>query len=268
MEYHPKISVVTPSYNQAAFLDRTILSIVSQNYPNLEYIVMDGGSTDGSIEIIKKYAKYITYWTSAPDHGQADAIANGFEKATGDIFCWINSDDMLMPDALQYVADRFLRNPQRQWLVGSTVVVDEEDIIFGYRKSFPLWTSRIVFSSGQGTAQPGCFWQKELYKKVGGINRDRQFCMDYELFAKFICVAKPMWTAKVLGVFRLQPESKTSKMDEVRVQENRLVREMYKESIPVLEARCYTLLKILWDIIPLNVSFSSQKLTIPKMGGI
>ncbi len=107
----PKISIVTPSYNQAEFLERTILSVLNQNYPNLEYIIIDGGSTDGSVEIIKKYEKFLAYWVSEKDKGQADAINKGFKRATGDIVAWQNSDDTYSPDALQSVAGFFRQNP-------------------------------------------------------------------------------------------------------------------------------------------------------------
>ena len=91
---YPKISIVTPSFNHAQFLEETILSVISQNYPDLEYIIIDGGSTDGSVEIIKKYEQYLTYWISEPDNGQSDALNKGFTRATGDIYGWLNSDDL------------------------------------------------------------------------------------------------------------------------------------------------------------------------------
>lgn len=116
---YPKISIITPSFNQGKFLEGTILSVLNQNYPNLEYIIMDGGSTDNSIEIIKKYVDKLTYWQSKPDDGQSAAINEGFRHATGEIFCWLNSDDQYTEGALKIVGEYFTNHPECQWLCGS-----------------------------------------------------------------------------------------------------------------------------------------------------
>src|SRR5215204_5758135 len=108
----PKISIVTPSYNQAEFIEETILSVINQNYPNLEYIVIDGGSTDGSVEIIKKYEQYFSYWVSEPDKGHADALNKGFAKATGEVMAWINSDDKYFPWTFATVAEVYSQFPE------------------------------------------------------------------------------------------------------------------------------------------------------------
>jgi glycosyltransferase involved in cell wall biosynthesis len=108
----PKISIVTPSFNQGRFIEKTILSVIEQDYPNLEYIIIDGGSTDESVEIIKKYEKHLAYWVSEPDRGQSHAINKGFERATGEIFGWLNSDDWYHPGALKALAEAFAANPE------------------------------------------------------------------------------------------------------------------------------------------------------------
>ncbi len=134
----PKISIVTPSYNQAEFLERTILSVLNQNYPNLEYIIIDGGSTDGSVEIIKKYEKYLSYWVSEKDRGQAHALNKGFEKATGDLVGWQNSDDIYLPGAFRKVAEVYRNNPNYDVYFGNIYFIAEEDNIIRDLKFSPL----------------------------------------------------------------------------------------------------------------------------------
>ena len=115
---YPRISIVTPSFNQGKYIEQTIQSVLSQNYPNLEYIIIDGGSTDGTVEIIKKYEQQLTYWISEPDKGQTDAINKGFAKCTGEIFNWINSDDYYSPNSLHIVAEVFSENPTAKVVCG------------------------------------------------------------------------------------------------------------------------------------------------------
>ena len=120
----PRISIVTPSYNQGRFIEETIQSVLGQGYPNVEYIIIDGGSTDNTVEIIRKYAKHLTYWVSEPDRGQSHAINKGLARCTGDLFGWINSDDVLMPGALEVVAEAWRRRPGRI-ISGATSIFDE-----------------------------------------------------------------------------------------------------------------------------------------------
>ena len=125
----PRISIVTPSYNQAEFLEKTILSILNQNYPNLEYIIIDGVSTDGSVEIIKKYERYLAYWISERDNGQADAINKGFKIATGDFIAWQNSDDVYLPGSFFKVIEKFEKYPNPDIVFGNVYLINESDEI-------------------------------------------------------------------------------------------------------------------------------------------
>ena len=120
----PKISIITPSYNQGEFLERTILSVIEQNYPNLEYIIIDGGSTDGSVDIIQKYADKLAYWISEKDNGQTHAINKGFKKATGEIVAWLNSDDELCEGALMAVASVFMEHDEADFVFGNQYSID------------------------------------------------------------------------------------------------------------------------------------------------
>ena len=120
----PKISVITPSYNQAQFLERTIRSVIEQDYSNREYIIIDGGSSDASADIIRRYADRLTYWVSEKDNGQAHAINKGFAKASGNLLCWLNSDDFYEPDTLPFIADYFKSNPEVDVVCGGTCQVD------------------------------------------------------------------------------------------------------------------------------------------------
>ena len=131
MARYPKISIITPSYNQGQFLEQTILSILSQDYPNLEYIIMDGGSSDNSVEIIRKHEDNLTYWVSEPDKGQSDAINKGFQRATGDILTWLNSDDYYLPGTLHTVAEYFTQHPDVECIYGDLqVVASNGDLLY------------------------------------------------------------------------------------------------------------------------------------------
>ena len=159
----PKISIVTPSYNQGQYLEKTIRSVLEQGYPNLEYIIIDGGSTDHSVEIIKRYEKYLKYWESEADRGQSHAINKGFEHATGDLFAWLNSDDYYMDDVFQRVAEIYQANLDAGAFIGAGQFVNELGEVTGYReptdvclKSLYKWMNIFHFM------QPSCFLLKRL----------------------------------------------------------------------------------------------------------
>lgn len=206
---HLKISVITPSYNQGVFLERTILSVLNQNYPNLEYIICDGGSTDNSIEIIKKYANNIAWWCSEKDKGQSDGINKGMHHATGDIVCWINSDDILLPGTLLTVNKFFNDHPDTTFANGSTIEIDKEDHILKFNR---IVMSHFFFRHGcYNISQPGMFWRRSLFDNIGYLDETFHAKMDVEwLIRTYRSGVKVRRINKNLGAIRIYPETKTS----------------------------------------------------------
>jgi len=225
----PKISIVTPNKNGAKFLEACMLSILSQQYPNLEYIVIDGGSTDGSVEIIKKYEKRLSCWISQPDKSPADAVNKGFQRATGTIMAWLNSDDLLFPGSLKIVADIFTSFPEVQWLMGRPTYVDAGGNIikkffinkeltprppFVTESMFTAWTrwSKHRFYNNDFLAiqQESTFWTRSLWEKCGSkMNVDTLAC-DFDLWLRFFDHAQLYTTTAALGGFRYHSEGQLS----------------------------------------------------------
>jgi glycosyltransferase involved in cell wall biosynthesis len=227
-----KISIITPSYNQSRFLERTILSIINQNYSNLEYIIIDGGSTDNSVEIIKKYENEITYWISEKDKGQSDAINKGMRKATGDIVCWINSDDILLPGALTKIAKLANNNPDCDIFMGRTIRIDDNDKITFFNitpKMTPFFYKRGVFFF----AQQSWFWKRSIFDTVGYLNIERHACMDMDFFMRQLQAGfKIAFTPKHLGAMRIYTGTKTSldsgEGDNIWVKDRKIMKEFYQ----------------------------------------
>ena len=183
MKNIPTISIITPSYNQGEFLEKTIQSILNQGYPNLEYIIMDGGSSDGSVEIIKRYASELTHWESKKDAGQSDAIHRGFKYCSGDLIGWVNSDDILLPNALNSFAKAYVDYDRPDFISGGSILINSEGNILKNIFKFPS----IYGTKGKMTyekitkrrfrfLQPGCLWSRTAYYDVGGINSEMNFC--------------------------------------------------------------------------------------------
>jgi len=227
----PRISIVTPSYNQGQFLERTILSVLNQNYPNLEYIIMDGGSTDGSVEIIRKYEMYLAYWVSEKDDGQSHAIKNGFAKSTGKILAWLNSDDVYLPGTLLRVGRTFREKPNIDVVYGNKYLTDEEDRIIGERRltpCIPFVSTPGFLYGGFGVYQPASFWATDLYDRVGEIDPSFVHCMDNDLFARFaLAHARLKFVREYFTGFRIHRDSKTSTLRLIAKKERQVVRAKY-----------------------------------------
>lgn len=205
----PRISIVTPSYNQAAFLEDTIHSVLSQDYPNLEYIVVDGGSTDGSVDIIRRYEKYLAYWVSEKDRGAADAIAKGFSRATGTILAYLNSDDLYLPGSLHAIVET-MRDPAVDVAYGNTYWIDSSGNILGERRQTPFVRMGYLYG-GFDLQQPATFWRRDLYSKCGGMDPSYQFAFDTDLFTRFATHgARFKHVNKFVASFRIHPQSKSS----------------------------------------------------------
>ncbi len=181
----PRISVITPSYNQGQFLERTIRSVLMQGYPNLEYIIVDGGSSDGSVEIIRKYEKHLAYWQSEPDRGQSHAINKGLKISTGKIICWLNSDDYYLPDTLKTVAESLADGTGVFALVGHCLKVFTDGRPPKLEKGeYKDRRSLLKFWNGYTMPQSSIFWRREVFDRVGLLNEDEHYIMDFDYWAR------------------------------------------------------------------------------------
>lgn len=197
-----KISVVTPNFNCIDYLEQTILSVISQGYPNLEYILVDGGSTDGCLEVIERYYSHFTHVISEPDNGHADALNKGFSLATGDVLCWINSDDLLLPGSLTIVDRVFSTFEQVQWITGIPSVADEAGSIQRYPKRIWSW-QRFLCGDFRHIQQESTFWRRSLWNDCGGrLNTDLKLANDFDLWLRFFRRAALHTVEAELGCFR------------------------------------------------------------------
>lgn len=206
----PRVSIVTPSFNQARFIERTIRSVLNQGWPNLEYIVIDGASTDGSREIIRRYEPYLTRWVSEPDRGQTDAIIKGLGQATGEYVTWVCSDDVLFPGSLERMAGALAAHPEAGIVYGGVAFIDEEDRILKVRSYPDMDLTKLLYERHSTVAQPSSLIRRKTLDEAGGLDRTLAYCMDYDLWIRLLRVSGCVNLGEtVLSGYRLHTRSKT-----------------------------------------------------------
>lgn len=207
----PRISIITPSFNQAEFLERTILSVLGQDYPNLEYIVIDGGSTDGSVEIIRKYENRLAYWVSEKDRGQSHAINQGLQRATGDWLAWQNSDDVFYPDAFRRVALAAGRHPKAKLIIGDINLIDESDNVLRDMK-YVRPTYEALLAEGMVLTNQAAFWRHDLHSRIGFLNESLHYGFDYDWFLRILInTDEAAHLPYCLGALRYHSATKTNR---------------------------------------------------------
>lgn len=222
MENLPKISIITPSFNQAQFLEKTILSVLNQNYPNLEYIIVDGGSTDGSVEIIKKYEDKLKWWVSEKDDGQVHAINKGLRRATGTWVGWQNSDDIYFKNTLNDLSLEIKKNHEAGLITADIILIDAQDRpIREIRYVKPTYKS--VLAEGMVLTNQSAFWLRDIHNKIGFLDERYQYSFDYEWFLRILKHTKAKHINKIWGAFRQHQDSKTFCFDNKFQEEKKLI---------------------------------------------
>lgn len=219
----PLISIVTCSYQQGKFLDATIRSVLEQDCPNLEYMIVDGGSTDGSVDIIKRYAHRLAYWVSEPDGGQTEALIKGFKRSRGEIMGWLCSDDLLLPGALDTVAEFFKKHREVDAAYGDSLWIDASSNYIRCKREMPFYRF-VFFYDHNYVPQSSMFWRRSLYDAVGGLDERFNFAMDGDLWERFSARAKIVHIPKYLSCMRLYAEQKTTKLRSESLREDAIIR--------------------------------------------
>jgi len=219
----PKISIITPSFNQVEFLERTIRSVIDQDYPNIEYIVIDGGSTDGSVDLIKKYEHRLAYWVSEKDRGQAHAINKGLERATGDWVAWQNSDDTYYPGAFSQLIKAAQDNCNAKLIIGNMNLIDRDDVFLRDLK-YVRPTYKSLLSEGMVLTNQAAFWRRSLHQEIGLLSEAFDCSFDYDWFLRLLAHTDQSHHVNApWGALRLHEQTKTSNRQHVFDQEYRQI---------------------------------------------
>lgn len=209
----PLVSIVTPSFNQAPYLEAAIRSVLEQDHPKVEYLVIDGGSTDGSVDVIKKFAPRLAYWVSEPDRGQTDAINKGFARAAGKYLAWLNADDRLLPVAVKEAVDYLEAHPEVGMVYGDADYIDSRGRVIG---RFPAaQTDHAALRRGYvHIPQQASFWRRDLWRRVGPLDGSFTFAMDYDLWVRLAEITELKYLPRLWAQFRLHEDSKTLQNDQ------------------------------------------------------
>ncbi|PKO17710.1 MAG: glycosyltransferase [Chloroflexi bacterium HGW-Chloroflexi-10] len=213
MKMQPLVSIVTPSFNQAKYLERTLCSVLEQDYPNIEYIVMDGGSTDGSRNILERYGPRLAAWESVKDKGQTDAINKGFAQASGEILAWINSDDTYLPGAITEVVAYFEQHPEVGMVYGDCNFIDAADRVIGRFNARQTDYARLRRGFVH-IPQQAAFWRADLWRQVGPLDDTIYFAMDYDLWLRLAKISTLRYIPRLWANFRLHGDAKTISEDD------------------------------------------------------
>lgn len=262
---YPKISVVTPNFNQVNFLEKTINSVLNQNYPNLEYIIIDGGSTDGSINVIKKYSSELHFWVSEEDNGMYDALNKGFNLSHGEIMCWINSDDILREGSLDYISKIFSENKKIHWVMGYPSIINELGKTVWEGQGAPIHSPYFFYlhnhlKTFSFLQQESTFWTRTLWNKTNKkLNLKYNLAADFDLWMQFFKYEKLYFSSRKLASFRKREGQKSEDQINYKNETNISIK-INKKKLPLLMKINIIILKSIRKVM-----FSFKNKRIKKM---
>ena len=250
--HYPRISIITPSFNQVQFLERTMHSVLDQGYPNLEYIIVDGGSTDGSVEIIRKYADRLAYWVSEPDRGQSHAINKGLQRATGEWAAWQNSDDIFYPGAFKNFAQMVQKNPRVDLIIGNMNLIDSDDQVLRDIK-YVRPTYRSLLAEGMLLTNQAAFWRRLVHDEIGYLDESLDCCLDYEWFLRLLRKKKAAHVNVTWGALRLHEDTKSHHRQATFTKEIRQINQ--GKEVSLLTKKIYQIRRMILMLVQGNFSY-------------
>ena len=248
-----KISIVVPSLNQCEFITATLSSLIRQrdvSGEDLEIIVIDGGSSDGTLDVLGRFDKHLSYWISEPDSGQTDALRKGFERATGAIQGWLCADDLLTPNTIREVLKFFASHPDADFVYGDAIWIDRNGRPSQLKREIPFnWF--IWLHDHNYIPQPASFWRRKLYNAVGGLDKTFDLAMDADLFARFALRSRPHHVSRIWALMRRYPAQKNQRLRNRSNAEDRVIRQRLgtTSSAPVARFLAAKALRIAWKLV-------------------